>query len=70
MAYAASTLAKIDSAVAPTATYIVFQSHLGYCVSNSSLLICLNVGWITQNGLNFSMSISCSSGLMDVSAIQ
>ncbi len=60
----------IDSVVAPTATYIVFHSQRGYWVSNSSLLMCLKVGWITQNGLYLFMSISCSSGLIDVSAIQ
>jgi hypothetical protein len=41
----------IEISVAQTATNIVFHSQTGYCVSNSSLLMCLSVGVQVQNGL-------------------
>ena len=55
--------------MAITETSIVFISHDGYSVSNSSFLKCASVGLDTQNGLP-SRASSSSFGLNEVIPIQ
>ena len=48
---------------------MVFHSHSGYAVSNSSFLTCASVGFFTQNGLP-ACARSSSFGLNVVITIQ